>query len=571
MFQLRILIVAAALWLIFLFGLARPDLVGMELSLALYVLVLTIVLVIFFLPDIGAWHWAAVTIPGLLIYFGLGAAGALGHSALAWPETPIEIIVLLITQFLASTTSLVVAKLEQIMESVVIDANTSRILPAADGEGAANDELFRARRFSRPVAFLLLRLADIPQLRGAPTDRFDFHAALQRSYLRARIGQLVESMVYRTDPLAWQGDNLVLCLPETNHDEAEQLAEQIHHLVSMSLNIRLPIGAATFPDDGLIYADLVAAAGRQLVQGADIRIPAPAAARPASREESSPARELPVELARFSLGGNNGTLALRQPPFTRVLYSLGLGALASWDELVQPFLSHAQTTIRSETPYYDPDFWINRLPYQGTHARRIYLRVKRLMDLAAVLLTLPLTLPLGLALASLIWLEDRASPIYVQNRIGLGGHRFKMLKFRSMIPNADQRMAELGVRVNERGETVDEHGNKLENDPRITRLGKILRKTSLDELPQLWNVLVGDMSLVGPRPTSFGVDKYSLLQTQRLSVKPGITGLWQIYDRGDTDFDKRLIWDIKYIEKMSLSLDMEILLRTVLKFTNGAR
>ncbi|MCL4237493.1 MAG: sugar transferase [Anaerolineae bacterium] len=222
-------------------------------------------------------------------------------------------------------------------------------------------------------------------------------------------------------------------------------------------------------------------------------------------------------------------------------------------------------------PYYDPDFWINRLPYQGTHTRRVYFRVKRLIDLAAVLLTLPLTLPLGLGLASLIWLEDRASPIYVQNRIGLGGHKFRMLKFRSMIPHADQRMAELGVRVNERGETVDEHGNKLENDPRITRLGKILRKTSLDELPQLYNVLVGDMSLVGPRPTSFGVDKYSLLQTQRLSVKPGITGLWQIYDRGDTDFDKRLIWDIKYIEKMSFSLDLEILLRTVLKFTNGAR
>jgi len=358
MYQLRILIVAAALWLIFLFGLARPDLVGMDLSPALYVLVLAAVLIIFFLPDIGAWHWAAVTVPGLLIYIGLGALGALGHSVLAWPETPIEIIVLLITQFLASTTSLVVAKLEQIMESVVIDASSSRILPAADGEEATNGELFRARRFSRPVAFLLLRLTDIPQLRSAPTDRFDLHSALQRSYLRARIGQLVESMVYRTDPLAWQGDNLVLCLPETNRGEAEQLAGQIHALVSMSLNIRLPIGVASFPDDGLIYADLVAAAGRQLVQGADARIPAPVAGRTVSREESSPARELPVELARIELGGNHGALALRQPPLTRVLVSLGLGALASWDELVQPFLSHAQATIRSETPYYDPDFWI---------------------------------------------------------------------------------------------------------------------------------------------------------------------------------------------------------------------
>ncbi len=140
-----------------------------------------------------------------------------------------------------------------------------------------------------------------------------------------------------------------------------------------------------------------------------------------------------------------------------------------------------------------------------------------------------------------------------------------------MIPNADQRLQELGVRVNERGETINEQGEKLEDDPRITRIGKILRKTSLDEFPQLWNVLRGDMSLVGPRPTSFGVDKYSLLQTQRLSVKPGITGLWQIYDRGDTDFDNRLIWDIKYIEKISLSLDLELLIRTVMKFRQGAR
>lgn len=570
MFQLRILIVTAALWLIFLFGLARPDLLGADLSPAVYILALLMVVVMFFLPDLGAQHWAIITVPGVLLYAGLGALGQLGHPLLAWPETPIELTVLFITQFLTRTTSLVVAKLEQVLESVVVNTDSSRILPAAEGEETVNGELFRARRFNRPVALMVLCLDSIPQLRSAVTDRFDFHAALQRSYLRARISQLVESVVYRTDPLAWYGDNLVVCLPETNRNEAEKLAGQIHDLVSMSLNLRLPIGVAAFPDDGLIYSDLVVAASRHLCQGAETPTLMPAPARISAREESNPAREMAAELTPYQMSPN-GTLALRHQPLSRLLVALGLGVFATWDELVQPFMSHAHTALRAETPYYDPDFWVNRLPYQSAHTRRVYLRLKRAMDLAAVLLTLPLTLPLGLVLALLIWLEDRASPIYVQDRVGLGGRKFKMYKFRSMIPNADKRMAELGVRINERGETVDEHGNKLENDPRITRLGKILRKTSLDELPQLWNVLKGEMSLVGPRPTSFGVDKYSLLQTQRLSVKPGITGLWQIYDRGDTDFDKRLIWDIKYIEKMSLTLDLIILLRTVLKFTQGAR
>ncbi|NLE51462.1 MAG: sugar transferase [Chloroflexi bacterium] len=201
------------------------------------------------------------------------------------------------------------------------------------------------------------------------------------------------------------------------------------------------------------------------------------------------------------------------------------------------------------------------------------MKVKRAIDIGLVLASLPVTLPIGLALTTLIWLQDRHSPFYSQVRTGLGGHTFKMYKFRSMIVNADKRLEELGVRVNERGETVNEHGDKLENDPRITRMGRIIRKTSLDELPQLWNVLRGEMSIVGPRPTSFGVDKYRLLHTERLSVKPGITGLWQIYERGETDFDNRLIWDMKYIEKISLVLDLKIMIRTALKVfrDRGAR
>ncbi len=577
MYQLRILIVAAVLWVIFLFGLARPDLIGVELSPAVYVLTLGIVLAVFFLPDLGVWHWAVITAPTVAIYLGAGLFGGLNHALSDWPVVSIELIVLLITVFLARTTSLIVAKLEHVLESLVVDANSTRILSPADGEETINSELFRARRFDRPVAFALLKLGDVPELRNAPTDRFDIHAVLQRSYLRSRVGQLVESVLYRTDPLAWFDDNLVLCLPETTKPEAEKLAQQIYDLVRMMLNIRIPIGISTFPENGLIYSDLVEAASKNLCQFMEAKVQKKVAekqsasqASPANMDEGATSGKLALDFSNVSMG-NNGALSLKHEAGSRFLMALGLGALSTWDELVQPFLSHADTSIKKETPYYDPGFWVNRLPYQSAQTRRVYLKIKRLMDLTAVILTMPLTLLLGLTLAFLIWLEDRAAPIYVQQRIGLGGRQFKMYKFRSMIPNADRRLTELGVRVNERGETINENGDKLENDPRITRMGRILRKTSLDELPQLWNVLLGQMSLVGPRPTSFGVDSYSLLQTQRLSVKPGITGLWQIYDRGDTDFDKRLIWDIKYIEKMSLSLDIEILLRTVLKFTNGAR
>jgi lipopolysaccharide/colanic/teichoic acid biosynthesis glycosyltransferase len=114
---------------------------------------------------------------------------------------------------------------------------------------------------------------------------------------------------------------------------------------------------------------------------------------------------------------------------------------------------------------------------------------------------------------------------------------------------------------------------KLDPDPRITRIGRILRKTSLDELPQLLNVLRGDMSIVGPRPTSWGLSRYQLKHTERLNVRPGLTGLWQISARGNTDFDIWLQWDNAYIDKMSFFLDMQIFVRTIGKVLKrkGAR
>jgi lipopolysaccharide/colanic/teichoic acid biosynthesis glycosyltransferase len=160
--------------------------------------------------------------------------------------------------------------------------------------------------------------------------------------------------------------------------------------------------------------------------------------------------------------------------------------------------------------------------------------------------------------AGLIWLDSPGPVIFVQDRTGYGGRRFRMFKFRTMVPNAAQLKQQL-AHLNE----LTWPDFKISNDPRITRVGRVLRRTSLDELPQIFNVLKGDMSLVGPRPTSFDASTYALWHTERLEVMPGLTGLWQVSGRSTLDFADRLRLDIEYIERQSVWLDMSILLRTV--------
>lgn len=185
--------------------------------------------------------------------------------------------------------------------------------------------------------------------------------------------------------------------------------------------------------------------------------------------------------------------------------------------------------------------------------------VKRLMDLAIVILALPFWLPLIGLIALVIRVTSPGAPaIFVQYRTGKGGQRFRMFKFRSMVPNAEELKAKY-AHLNE----LQWPDFKITNDPRITPIGKILRKTSLDEIPQLFNVLRGEMSLVGPRPTSFGADTYKLWHTERLDVIPGMTGLWQIIGRASMEFDDRLRLDIAYIERRSIWLDINILFQTV--------
>jgi exopolysaccharide biosynthesis polyprenyl glycosylphosphotransferase len=185
--------------------------------------------------------------------------------------------------------------------------------------------------------------------------------------------------------------------------------------------------------------------------------------------------------------------------------------------------------------------------------------LKRLLDVVVASLVLFATLPIWLAIVLAIKLDSPGPAIFVQQRVGRRGSRFQFFKFRSMYVDAEQRLAE----VQHHNET-DGPVFKMRKDPRVSRVGSILRRTSLDELPQLINVLKGDMSVVGPRPPlPREVEKYRPEDMIRLSVKPGITCLWQIRGRSTVGFDTWMEFDREYVREMSLGLDLSILVRTV--------
>lgn len=211
----------------------------------------------------------------------------------------------------------------------------------------------------------------------------------------------------------------------------------------------------------------------------------------------------------------------------------------------------AAADIGSERPWYE----VNR-------ARRlmpaVYGRIKRALDLSVGLAALPFVLVVLAICVLAIRLESPGRAWFVQQRTGRGGRRFGMFKLRTMVHNAEELKA-VYMHLNEH--TYPDF--KITDDPRVTRCGRLMRKLSLDELPQLINVIRGEMSLVGPRPTSFAADTYRLWHTARLDVTPGLTGLWQIGGRKELDFDDRLRLDIAYIRNRCISLDIQILVRTV--------
>jgi lipopolysaccharide/colanic/teichoic acid biosynthesis glycosyltransferase len=185
---------------------------------------------------------------------------------------------------------------------------------------------------------------------------------------------------------------------------------------------------------------------------------------------------------------------------------------------------------------------------------------KRFLDVVLVLLTLPISIPLILGMAFLVAL-DGGKPLYRQKRLGRGGRVFHIVKLRTMVPGADT-LLESHLCEDSLARSEWEETQKLRCDPRITRIGRFLRKSSLDELPQLWNVLKGDMALVGPRPMM--VDQADLYPGKDYyALRPGITGLWQISERNETSFAERAGFDSKYIASLSLPRDLLILVKTI--------
>ncbi len=202
--------------------------------------------------------------------------------------------------------------------------------------------------------------------------------------------------------------------------------------------------------------------------------------------------------------------------------------------------------------------------------KREYVRAKRILDILITLLLLPFLSLVMLIVAILIRLGSKGPIFYRQKRIGQDGVEFEMLKFRSMYVNNDDSLHRDAVKRYMNGDLLNNGKSavntiyKLVDDPRITRVGRIIRKLSIDELPQFFNVLHGEMSLVGPRPPlPYEVEAYSLRDSLRLRGKPGITGYWQVYGRSRVTFDEMVEMDINYLQQQSILQDIKLIILTI--------
>lgn len=188
-----------------------------------------------------------------------------------------------------------------------------------------------------------------------------------------------------------------------------------------------------------------------------------------------------------------------------------------------------------------------------------YLVIKRLLDLVGAIVGIIITCPITLIVAIAIKLESKGPVFFAQERVGINGKKFKMYKFRSMVVNAEELKEKLSAHNEMSGPMF-----KMKEDPRVTKIGKIIRKTSIDELPQLINILKGEMSLVGPRPSlPKEVEEFEPWMLERLRVKPGLTCYWQVSGRNSIDFEDWMKLDIKYVRERSLWIDIKLIFKTM--------
>jgi len=224
-------------------------------------------------------------------------------------------------------------------------------------------------------------------------------------------------------------------------------------------------------------------------------------------------------------------------------------------------------------PMYVPDTTVSKRVVESAYSKAptVSYSIKRFIDIGFALFVIIFGLPFYALIALLIKLTSRGPVLYVQERIGKDGKPFKFYKFRTMIKNSDDELHRRfttnfikGTVMNEADPSGGGNVYKIVRDPRVTPIGRFLRRTSLDELPQLINVLKGEMSLVGPRPPlSYELAHYKEWHKQRLAAKPGLTGLWQVSGRSSVPFEEMVMLDLYYIDNWSLLFDLKIMLRTI--------
>ena len=264
---------------------------------------------------------------------------------------------------------------------------------------------------------------------------------------------------------------------------------------------------------------------------------------------------------------------LRSHPIGEVIFAVDSSRLQELEEI---FLYCDEEGVRTRVavdffPHIHSDVYLDRLgkapllTFSAAPHDEIRLLLKRSIDVVLAAAALCLLAPVIVAVAALIRVTSRGPVIFRQTRCGLNGRRFEFYKFRSMCDNAEQLKPAL-EHLNTKGDTVF----KIPDDPRLTAVGRWLRKFSIDEWPQLWNVLKGDMSLVGPRPAvPEEVEKYKQWQRRRLRMRPGLTSLWAIAGRDGIDFETWMKLDMQYIDNWSLALDWKIMLRTIPRVLTG--
>ena len=512
--EIRVISLLTVLWFGLFFHLEWLHFEGgltLDLSEVLYSTAGLMGLALMALPNLG--RLPVKYFAGLVLAVYILMSAILGAWDRALPLLGLEFVLLLITMLVIRYLSQSLLNFEIAYQYFVLDVENSRILPFQEASDRVARELERLQHYNRPMSVIYCAAYNPAasensfRIRTSALD-VGMTDAFQARYQQIQLGRSIASLTYKSDTIVEYGNGIVVFLPETNEEDAEKFMHQLYTFVKVNLQVNLLMGTAFFPQDGATFESLL----QNALANVHIYFPSE-----------------PVNPEKIRMGD--------------VMV-----------DLEQRILIEKQSE------------WLNKLAYQSPSSRAIYYPIKRAMDIAAFLAVAPLLLPLMALITLLIYLDDGAPIFYMQPRTGYGGHRFKMYKFRTMKVNAPSIPPKVITLPN--GEVRYEWPEKIENDPRITRVGRFLRKTSLDEIPQLLNVLFGHMSIVGPRPTSWNIDMYTLHQTEHLTVQPGITGLWQVSARDAQNFDERLLWDVKYVEKMSLLLDLIIIWRTVAQVVN---